>query len=68
MMRIAIDGPASSGKGTLAKKICSHFGFAYIDTGAIYRAIAYLGVNNGLDVHDEDSVAQFATTQNSMQF
>ena len=63
MMRIAIDGPASSGKGTLAKRLCSHFGFAYIDTGAIYRAIAYLAVQNGMDVADEDSIAQFATTQ-----
>ena len=64
MMRIAIDGPAASGKGTLALKLCSHFGFAYIDTGAIYRAITYLALQNGIDVANEDSVAQFATAQN----
>ncbi len=36
---IAIDGTAASGKGTLAKKIAAHFGFAYLDTGSLYRAV-----------------------------
>jgi cytidylate kinase len=39
-MIIAIDGPAASGKGTLGKRIASHYGFAYLDTGALYRAVA----------------------------
>lgn len=39
-MIIAIDGPAASGKGTLAKRIAEHFGLAYLDTGLIYRAVA----------------------------
>ncbi|MBE6446993.1 MAG: (d)CMP kinase [Alphaproteobacteria bacterium] len=39
---IAIDGPAGSGKGTLARKLASHFGFMYLDTGKLYRAVAYL--------------------------
>lgn len=39
-MIIAVDGPAASGKGTLAKRIASHFGLAYLDTGALYRAVA----------------------------
>lgn len=39
-MIIAIDGPAASGKGTLAKRIADHFGLAYLDTGLIYRAVA----------------------------
>ena len=40
MMIIAIDGPAASGKGTLAKRIADHFGFHHLDTGLIYRAVA----------------------------
>jgi cytidylate kinase len=39
-MIIAIDGPAASGKGTLAKRIATHFGFACLDTGLLYRAVA----------------------------
>jgi cytidylate kinase len=39
-MIIAIDGPAASGKGTLAKRIARHFGFAHLDTGLLYRAVA----------------------------
>jgi CMP/dCMP kinase len=39
-MIIAIDGPAASGKGTLARKVAAHFGLAYLDTGALYRAVA----------------------------
>lgn len=37
---IAIDGPAAAGKGTLARKLAAHLGYAYLDTGAIYRAVA----------------------------
>ncbi|MBA2125572.1 (d)CMP kinase [Hyphomicrobium methylovorum] len=37
---IAIDGPAASGKGTLAKRLAAHFGMAYLDTGLLYRAVA----------------------------
>ncbi len=39
-MIIAIDGPAASGKGTLARRIAAHFNLAYLDTGALYRAVA----------------------------
>ena len=38
---IAVDGPAASGKGTLARRIAAHFNYAYLDTGSIYRALAY---------------------------
>lgn len=44
---IAIDGPAASGKGTLAKGIAEHFGFSYLDTGLIYRAIAKVALLRG---------------------
>jgi cytidylate kinase len=39
-MIIAIDGPAASGKGTIAKRIAAHFGLPHLDTGALYRAVA----------------------------
>jgi len=38
---IAIDGPAASGKGTLARRLAAHFGLAYLDTGSLYRAVAH---------------------------
>ena len=37
---VAIDGPAAAGKGTIAKAVAAHFGFAYLDTGLLYRAAA----------------------------
>ena len=40
MTIIAIDGTAASGKGTLARKLAEHFGYAYLDTGLLYRAMA----------------------------
>ena len=39
-MIIAIDGPAASGKGTLAKRLAPHYGFRHLDTGLLYRAVA----------------------------
>lgn len=55
---IAVDGTAASGKGTLAKKLAGHFGFHYLDSGALYRLVA-LGVSEvGGDPHAEaDAVA-----------
>ena len=43
---IAIDGPAGSGKSTIAKKIADQYGFTYIDTGAMYRMITLYCLNN----------------------
>ena len=48
-MIIAIDGSAASGKGTLAKELARHLGYDYLDTGALYRAVALCLVNNGMD-------------------
>ena len=45
---IAIDGPSSSGKSTIAKLIAKHLKFTYIDSGSIYRAVTYLAVKNNL--------------------
>src|SRR5579871_1459639 len=52
-MIIAIDGPAASGKGTLAKRLASHYGLRHLDTGAIYRAVAFALIVQGVDLRDE---------------
>jgi cytidylate kinase len=49
---IAIDGPSASGKGTLARRLAEHFGFAHLDTGALYRATALLVLERGGDPAD----------------
>lgn len=49
---IAIDGPAASGKGTLAKRIAAHFGLAWLDTGLLYRAVARDVLAGGGDLED----------------
>lgn len=53
-MIIAIDGPAASGKGTLARRLARHFGFAYLDTGSLYRAVAFAVLRSGGDPADAD--------------
>jgi len=52
-MIIAIDGPAASGKGTLARRLAAHYGYRHLDTGVIYRAVAYVLMNAGMDLNDE---------------
>ncbi len=49
---VAIDGPAASGKGTLARKIAEHYGLAHLDTGALYRAVAFKVLENGANPED----------------
>tara|TARA_B110000971_G_C20033230_1_gene512622 strand:+ start:552 stop:1223 length:672 start_codon:yes stop_codon:yes gene_type:complete len=46
---IAVDGPAASGKGTLARRLAAHFDYAYLDTGALYRAVALTVLTKGQD-------------------
>lgn len=53
---IAIDGPSSSGKGTLAKKLAEKLGYSYLDTGAMYRALALAVIKYKVDVMDEEAV------------
>ena len=54
---VAIDGPTASGKGTLAKKIASHFSLPYLNTGGLYRSVAlYLYKNNLVDFTDENEI------------
>lgn len=53
---IAIDGPAAAGKSTVAKKLAEKLSYLYIDTGAMYRALTYLALQKGIDVHDEQAL------------
>ncbi|MDD5504292.1 MAG: (d)CMP kinase [Candidatus Omnitrophica bacterium] len=54
---IAIDGPAGSGKSTVAKLLARKIGYAYIDTGAMYRALTLKAMRNCLDLNDEEEIA-----------
>lgn len=54
---IAIDGPSSAGKSTMAKKIAQHFGLSYIDTGAIYRSVGLFANQRGADLDCDEQVA-----------
>lgn len=57
---IAIDGPSGAGKGTVARAVASRLGYRHIDTGAMYRAIAWQALHDGVDLGDEDAVAALA--------
>lgn len=57
-VNIAIDGPAGAGKSTIAKKLAKELGFIYVDTGAMYRAMAYYFLTNGIDAKDEEKIAE----------
>ena len=46
LMKIAIDSPAAAGAGTLAKSISKHYNLLYLDTGKIYRLLAFIKINN----------------------
>lgn len=54
---IAIDGPGSAGKGTIARGVAQSLGYAYVDTGAMYRAVALMALRSGLDWADGEAVA-----------
>lgn len=56
MINIAIDGPAGAGKSTIAKLVAKEKGFIYLDTGAMYRALAVYALKNGVDPLDEKAV------------
>jgi cytidylate kinase len=53
---IAIDGPAGAGKSTIAKKLAADLGYIYVDTGAMYRAMAYYFLQNGIEAGDEKAI------------
>lgn len=62
MQVIAIDGPAGSGKSTVAKAVAARLGLAYLDTGAMYRAVAFAALSGGLNLADADAVLAVAQT------
>ena len=55
---IAIDGPAGAGKSTIAKRLAKELGYVYVDTGAMYRAMAYYFLKNQVDTNDEEAIAK----------
>ena len=57
---IAIDGPAGSGKSTIGEQLAQCLGYLYIDTGAMYRAVAWLALQEGVDVTDGPALAKLA--------
>jgi cytidylate kinase len=57
---IAIDGPAGSGKSTVARAVAAQLGLAYLDTGAMYRAVAFAAIREGIDPADAAPVAALA--------
>lgn len=59
-MIIAIDGPAASGKGTLAKRIAEHYGFHHLDTGLLYRGVARAVLDLGQSLADEETATAIA--------
>lgn len=74
-MNIAIDGPASAGKSTIAKKVAEQLGYIYLDTGAMYRTLTYAALSNEVDLQDEEALhtllkgirITFSTAENEMQ-
>lgn len=59
---VAIDGPAGAGKSTVARGVAARLGFTYIDTGAMYRAVALKALRSGLRLDDEKAMADLART------
>ena len=61
---IAVDGPAASGKGTLARRLAAHYDFAYLDTGALYRAVALSTIEAGGAIEREKDAVKAAENLN----
>ena len=57
---IAIDGPSGAGKGTLSQLVAKHFGYHLLDSGALYRLVALSALNQGVDLQDEQTIADIA--------
>jgi cytidylate kinase len=60
---VAIDGPAGAGKSTVARALAERLGFRYLDTGAMYRALTWLAMQRGIELGDEQRLAQLAREQ-----
>ena len=62
---IAIDGPSASGKGTVAQGVASHLGFHFLNSGALYRAVALSALNSTLDLENESRLSNIALKLNA---
>ena len=67
-MIIAIDGPAASGKGTLAKRLAKHYGYHHLDTGLLYRAVALSLLRRGIAPDDKSAATAAAKSLDLSQF
>lgn len=61
-LMIAIDGPAGAGKSTVARAVAARLGLDHLDTGAMYRSVAFAALRHGIDPTDDDDVARMAGT------
>ncbi len=61
---IAIDGTSSSGKGTIAHKLAQHLGFHYLNSGALYRLVAYEALSSGIELNDTERLVNIARNLN----
>jgi CMP/dCMP kinase len=59
-MIVAIDGPAGAGKSTVARRLAERLGFRYLDTGAMYRAVTWLALEQGVTLEDGDALGRLA--------
>ncbi len=57
---IAIDGPAASGKSTIGELLARRLGYLYLDTGAMYRAVAWVALEQGIDIADKEAITALA--------
>jgi cytidylate kinase len=63
-LTIAIDGPAASGKGTISRRVAAHYGLRHLDTGLLYRGVAALVRERGVDAQDAEAVGAIAAGMN----
>ena len=59
-MIVAIDGPAGAGKSSVARALAARLGFRYLDTGAMYRALTWLALHNGVELDDVPALVHLA--------
>lgn len=66
-MVIAIDGPSGAGKGTLARTVAERLGYKHVDTGAMYRAVAWKALQDGLPLDEDEVVSRLAEQADIVQ-